>query len=178
MSASVHKLLIHSSDIIESLSLPVGQLSEDVLEASQKEYNNIRLMHSRKTSRVNTNTILHWPSKLKNTRGTSKIFPTIQCMRILTLYYVLLCHWKYRKEKGKKKYWKNPSPSSTRSCRPISFKIKKENDKNTKDEYKEIDEQIRHICVTLQMARHEDKRAKYERLRVVRAKTVVLAVLK
>lgn len=61
MSASVHKLLIHSSDIIKSLPLPVGQLSEDVLETSQKEYKNIRLMHSRKTSRNNTNTdILHW----------------------------------------------------------------------------------------------------------------------
>ncbi|CAH2093577.1 unnamed protein product [Euphydryas editha] len=61
MSTSVHKLLIHSSDIIESVPLPMGQLSEDVLEASQKEYKNIRLMHSRKTSRVNTNTdILHW----------------------------------------------------------------------------------------------------------------------
>lgn len=56
MSASVHKLLIHGGDIIKSLPLPVGQLSEDVLEASHKEYKNIRLFHSRKTSRVNTNT--------------------------------------------------------------------------------------------------------------------------
>ena len=61
MSASVHKLLIHSSDIIASLPLPVGQLSEDVLEASQKDYKNMRLFHSRKTSRVDTNTdIIHW----------------------------------------------------------------------------------------------------------------------
>lgn len=36
-------------------------LKPNELEASQKEYKNIRLMHSRKTSRVNTNTdILHW----------------------------------------------------------------------------------------------------------------------
>lgn len=61
MSATVHKLLIHGSDIIQALPLPVGQLSEDVLEASQKDYKNIRLWHSRKTSRVDTNTdIIHW----------------------------------------------------------------------------------------------------------------------
>ncbi|KAF2887778.1 hypothetical protein ILUMI_18395 [Ignelater luminosus] len=38
MSASVHKLLIHGGDIIKSLPLPVGQLSEDVLEVSHKDY--------------------------------------------------------------------------------------------------------------------------------------------
>lgn len=60
MSATVHKILIHGADIIESLLLPVGQLSEDVLEASHKAYKTIRLHHSRKTARVHTNTdILH-----------------------------------------------------------------------------------------------------------------------
>lgn len=61
MSATVHKLLIHGGDIIQSLPLPVGQLSEDVLEASHKSYKNLRLYHARKTSRINTNTdIMHW----------------------------------------------------------------------------------------------------------------------
>lgn len=61
MSASVHKLLIHGSDIIKSLPLPVGQLSEDVIEASHKNYKKMRQYHSRKTSRLFTNTdILHW----------------------------------------------------------------------------------------------------------------------
>nr|CAI5861411.1 unnamed protein product [Callosobruchus analis] len=61
MSVSVHKLLIHSSDFIDSLPLPVGQLSEDVLETSQKDYKNIRLFYSRKTSREDTNTdLLQW----------------------------------------------------------------------------------------------------------------------
>lgn len=61
MSASVHKLLVHSADIIASQHLPIGQLSEDVLEASQKEYKNIRLFHARKMSRIDTNTdIIHW----------------------------------------------------------------------------------------------------------------------
>lgn len=60
MSATVHKILIHGGDIIESLPLPVGQLSEDVLEASHKCYKTIRQYHSRKTSRIHTNTdILH-----------------------------------------------------------------------------------------------------------------------
>ncbi|KAG8179246.1 hypothetical protein JTE90_004074 [Oedothorax gibbosus] len=56
MSTTVHKLLIHGSDIMNSLPLPLGQLSEDVLEASHKLYKNLRLFHSRKTSRINTNT--------------------------------------------------------------------------------------------------------------------------
>ncbi|KAG8179923.1 hypothetical protein JTE90_025248 [Oedothorax gibbosus] len=43
------------------LPLPVGQLSEDVLEASHKIYKNVRQFHSRKTSRINTNTdIFNW----------------------------------------------------------------------------------------------------------------------
>lgn len=61
MSASVHKLLIHGADIIKSLKLPVGQLSEDVIEAGHKSYKNLRQYHSRKTSRINTNIdILNW----------------------------------------------------------------------------------------------------------------------
>ena len=54
MSASVHKLLIHGADIIKSLPLPVGQLSEDVIETGHKEYKQLRQYHSRKTSRINT----------------------------------------------------------------------------------------------------------------------------
>lgn len=61
MSASVHKLLIHGADIIKELPLPVGLFSEDVLETSQKEFKSVRLFHTRKTSRIHTNTdIAHW----------------------------------------------------------------------------------------------------------------------
>ena len=61
MSATVHKLLIHGADIIKSLPLPVGQLSEDVIESAHKEYKTLRQYHSRKTSRINTNTdIFNW----------------------------------------------------------------------------------------------------------------------
>ena len=52
MTASVHKFLIHGADIILSLPLPIGQLSEDVLEATQKEYISARTYRSRKTSRI------------------------------------------------------------------------------------------------------------------------------
>lgn len=61
MSATVHKILFHGADIIKSLPLPVGQLSEDVIEASHKEYKNLRQYHSRKFSRANTNSdIFNW----------------------------------------------------------------------------------------------------------------------
>lgn len=61
MSASVHKLLIHGADIIKSLPLPIGCLSEDVIESRHKDYKILRQNHSRKTSRINTNTgIFNW----------------------------------------------------------------------------------------------------------------------
>lgn len=61
ISASVHKLLIHGADIIKSLPLPVGQLSEDVIEVGHKDYKKFRQYYSRKTSRINTNTdIFNW----------------------------------------------------------------------------------------------------------------------
>ena len=49
MSASLHKILIHGSAIIESFLFPIGQLSE---EARHKNYKSIRLHHSRKRSRI------------------------------------------------------------------------------------------------------------------------------
>jgi hypothetical protein len=59
MSATVHKLLVHGAEIIKSLPLSVELLSEDVIESVYKEYKILR--HSRKTSRINTNTnIFNW----------------------------------------------------------------------------------------------------------------------
>ncbi|CAH1106073.1 unnamed protein product [Psylliodes chrysocephalus] len=37
MPSSVHKILIHGADVINSLILPIGQLSEEALEARHKE---------------------------------------------------------------------------------------------------------------------------------------------
>lgn len=55
MPASLHKILIHSKDIIETCILPLGQLAEEAQEASNKEYRRNREHFSRKTSRIDTN---------------------------------------------------------------------------------------------------------------------------
>lgn len=60
MPVSVHKILLHGADIIETFPIPIGQLSEDVLEARQKDYKTYRAAFSRKMSRISTNTdVLH-----------------------------------------------------------------------------------------------------------------------
>jgi len=38
MPASVHKILLHGADIIKNVLLPIGQLSEEVIEARHKEF--------------------------------------------------------------------------------------------------------------------------------------------
>ncbi|XP_030763922.1 uncharacterized protein LOC115888358 isoform X1 [Sitophilus oryzae] len=58
MPSSVHKVLEHGCEIIESFSLPIGQLSEDDLEARHKEVRKYRLFHTRKCSRISSNTDL------------------------------------------------------------------------------------------------------------------------
>lgn len=55
MPASLHKILHHSHEIIQACLLPLGQLSEEAQEASNKEYRRFREYFSRKTSRHNTN---------------------------------------------------------------------------------------------------------------------------
>jgi hypothetical protein len=42
MSPTVHKLLIHSADIIDNAVLPIGQLSEEVQEARNKDIKRLR----------------------------------------------------------------------------------------------------------------------------------------
>lgn len=60
MPASVHKVLIHGSSVIKSFLVPIGQLSEEALEAGNKEFRNIREWHTRKTSRIDTITdVIH-----------------------------------------------------------------------------------------------------------------------
>ena len=54
MPASVHKLLIHGADVIQSLVLPIGMYSEEVQEARHKQNRQYRLGHARKTSRKET----------------------------------------------------------------------------------------------------------------------------
>lgn len=49
MPASVHKLLIHGKQIVESALLPIGQLSEKAQEARNKDCRSFREHHARKT---------------------------------------------------------------------------------------------------------------------------------
>lgn len=55
MPSSVHKVLVHGCEIIDFFELPIGQLSEDALEATHKEFRKVRLHNSRKTSRIDCN---------------------------------------------------------------------------------------------------------------------------
>lgn len=55
MPSSIHKLLVHGVDIIKNFDVPIGQLGEDALEARHKEVRKLRLHHTRKSSRENTN---------------------------------------------------------------------------------------------------------------------------
>ena len=53
MTATVHKVLIHSKDIIENTVLPVGAFGETAAESRHKVYKADRLHHARKNSRTN-----------------------------------------------------------------------------------------------------------------------------
>lgn len=55
MPSTVHKVLVHGCEIIDAFSLPIGQLSEDALEARHKEVRKNRLSHTRKCSRESSN---------------------------------------------------------------------------------------------------------------------------
>lgn len=55
MSATVHKLLCHGKDIIQSCIVPIGQLSEEAQEARNKDCRRFRERHTRKCSRESTN---------------------------------------------------------------------------------------------------------------------------
>lgn len=58
MTPTVHKILEHSSLIIQHHLVPIGQLSEEAQEARNKDCRRFREHHTRKTSRVDTNTDL------------------------------------------------------------------------------------------------------------------------
>lgn len=55
MPVTVHKLLMHGSEIIQHMILPIGQLSEDAQEANHKYFRSYRELHSRKISRIDNN---------------------------------------------------------------------------------------------------------------------------
>lgn len=55
MPVSVHKILIHGSDIIDYSIVPIGQLSEEVQESRHKEVRKYREYNTRKMAREKTN---------------------------------------------------------------------------------------------------------------------------
>jgi len=55
LPATVHKVLIHGSAVIEHALVSIGELSEEAVESNNKELKKFRLYHSRKTSRIATN---------------------------------------------------------------------------------------------------------------------------
>lgn len=52
---NVHKILINDPQIISNALLPIGQLTEEIKEARNKNIKRYRGGHSRKCSRLNTN---------------------------------------------------------------------------------------------------------------------------
>lgn len=55
MTPTLHKILIHGPDVIATSILPIGQLSEEAQEASNKVFKRFREDYSRKISREKTN---------------------------------------------------------------------------------------------------------------------------
>ena len=55
MSVTVHKILIHSSEVNKTSFLSIGQLSDKSQEARNKDFCRFREHHSRKKSRISTN---------------------------------------------------------------------------------------------------------------------------
>ncbi|CAH1954442.1 unnamed protein product [Acanthoscelides obtectus] len=55
MPNTVHKALVHGCEIIDAFYLPIGELSENALEARHKEARKHRLSHTRKCSRTDKN---------------------------------------------------------------------------------------------------------------------------
>ena len=55
MPSSVHKILLHGEVIIWSVLLPIGELSEEAIEARHKDFRRFRINNTRKCSRLATN---------------------------------------------------------------------------------------------------------------------------
>lgn len=55
MPVTVHKILVHSTEVIKTCILPIGQLSEESQEARNKDCRRFREHHTRKQSRISTN---------------------------------------------------------------------------------------------------------------------------
>ena len=54
MPPTLHRLLIHSAEVVEQCLLPIGMMSEEAAEARHKDLRLFRLHHTRKDSRLHT----------------------------------------------------------------------------------------------------------------------------
>lgn len=72
MPPTVHKLLIHGSDIMRNLGHPCGWFSEEAQEAMNKFFREARQHHSRMCDRKKTNEdILHYLLEFSDPKITS-----------------------------------------------------------------------------------------------------------
>ena len=55
MPQSLHKILIHGWQVVDEMVLPIGMMSEEALEARNKDFKKFRGFFSRKCSRLKTN---------------------------------------------------------------------------------------------------------------------------
>ena len=61
MPISVHKMLMHGAAVIDALIIPIGQASEEGIEARHKEIRNARMHHTCKISRTRVNKdLMQW----------------------------------------------------------------------------------------------------------------------
>ena len=54
MNTTLHKLLCHSAAVVEHCLLPLGMMSEEAMEATNKSVREYRLRHTRKDTRLHT----------------------------------------------------------------------------------------------------------------------------
>ena len=54
MPPTLHKLLCHSAAVIESCLLPIGMMSEEAAESTNKKIREYRMQHTRKDARDHT----------------------------------------------------------------------------------------------------------------------------
>lgn len=55
LTPTLHKILVHSQNIIEYQSLPLGELSEEAQESKNKDYKKYRYQNTCKVSRIRQN---------------------------------------------------------------------------------------------------------------------------
>lgn len=88
MPVTVHKILVHSAEIIKSCILPIGMMSEEAQEARNKDARRFRENHTRKISRITTNKDLLSMFLLSSD-------PFINTFRKMPLKTGVLCLWAY-----------------------------------------------------------------------------------